>query len=721
MNPFICIVTYLCAVFSGQAPKPYVGDTRPHVDVNVESVKVKALVDSGAGMSIVALDVFNRIPFRWKLHKVPLDPNLRLASASGQDLQIVGRYAFKLELLGRTVYRPFYVVNNLSHHAMILGIDFIREQQLVIDSGDVFFKKVAENMDRVNLNLKPLFDTVIAEKSAQPIRVMPTFFDGSRLATDTMTSSFATSNTLGIWSSLNQVKPDGSINCVVVNTTASPIFVSADEIVGFGQVVKPEEVKPVDDQYVASIFGSMNDEPPEPPEGPAPATAADKDFILANIKVEATKEWVQKYLDLILRFHDTCSKGKFDLGRAGVVKHAIRLKTQEPIHQKQFRIPLEHVDVIHDWVDQLLRSGAIEISRSPYNASIFLVPKPHGHGLRAVLDYRQLNLASVPDRYTIREVRDCVDEIGMAGSHVFSAIDLTSGFWQQELEEESRQYTAFTVPGKGTRYQWTVTPMGLQGSPSSFARLIDYCMSGLRNVICYIDDVLCHSPDHEAHLKHLERVFLRLRKYNLKINVTKSVFGAGQVTYLGYTLSGHGVSPGPDKLKAIKEFAIPTSVKKIREALGLCNYFRFLIPRFQSRASQLSKLLKKDSGYKDGPMPAESQQAFLELQKALVDEPLVAHPKPGLPYILKTDAAAGDALNPGGFGAVLTQLWPDGQERVIAYASRSLQDFEKNYTAYLLELAAAAWAIDHFHVYLAGRKFELYTDHRPLEDTFNSA
>ena len=74
--------------------------------------------------------------------------------------------------------------------------------------------------------------------------------------------------------------------------------------------------------------------------------------------------------------------------------------------------------------------------------------------MRAVLDFREVNNASVPDRYNIREIRDCacVDEIGLSESKVFSTIDLTSGFWQQSLEEESRQYTAFTVPGKGLLY-----------------------------------------------------------------------------------------------------------------------------------------------------------------------------------------------------------------------------------------------------------------------------
>ena len=131
--------------------------------------------------------------------------------------------------------------------------------------------------------------------------------------------------------------------------------------------------------------------------------------------------------------------------------------------------------------------------RSTYNSPIFLVPKPHGQGMRAVLDYRAVNLKSKPDRYTIREVRDCIDEIGLAGSNTFTTIDLTSGFWQQALDKASRPMTSFTVPGKGTQYQWTVTPMGLQGSPASFARLIDYVFRGITGVITYTDDVLTHS------------------------------------------------------------------------------------------------------------------------------------------------------------------------------------------------------------------------------------
>jgi hypothetical protein len=107
----------------------------------------------------------------------------------------------------------------------------------------------------------------------------------------------------------------------------------------------------------------------------------------------------------------------------------------------------------------------------------------------------------MPDRYSIKEVRECIDEIGRLDFDRYSCIDLTSSFWQMELEEESRQYTAFSVPGKADRFHWRVAPMGLQGSPASFACLMDYVMRGILGVLTYIDDLLVHNKGHEEHLK----------------------------------------------------------------------------------------------------------------------------------------------------------------------------------------------------------------------------
>ena len=196
----------------------------------------------------------------------------------------------------------------------------------------------------------------------------------------------------------------------------------------------------------------------------------------------------EKYLELISEYKDVFSVHKYELGRTGVVKHNIRLDTEYPLHNSQFRIPEEHHEPINRYVDELKRAGCIEVSNSPYNSSIFLVRKKDGSP-RVVLDYRHINWHSMQDKYVIRDVRECIDTVGKARSEIFSTMDITSSFWQLELEEAARQFTAFTIPGVG-RYQWNTTPMGLHGSTSSFSRMMDQVMSGIKGTITYIDDLL---------------------------------------------------------------------------------------------------------------------------------------------------------------------------------------------------------------------------------------
>jgi hypothetical protein len=101
--------------------------------------------------------------------------------------------------------------------------------------------------------------------------------------------------------------------------------------------------------------------------------------------------------------------------------------------------------------------------------------------LHVVLDFRSVNLKSLPDRYCVKEVRECLDEVGKAKLAIFLTCDLTLVFWQQSLQEKSRQY------------QWRVTPIRLQGLPASFLRLMDFVMTGVKGIIAYIDDILVHS------------------------------------------------------------------------------------------------------------------------------------------------------------------------------------------------------------------------------------
>lgn len=141
------------------------------------------------------------------------------------------------------------------------------------------------------------------------------------------------------------------------------------------------------------------------------------------------------------------------------------------------------------------------------------------------VDYRALNAKSLEDRYTMKDVLKCIGEIGRAGSHIFSTMDLTSGFWQLPLKKSSRHLIGFTCPGKG-QFQYKVLSMGLKGGPKSFQRMMEPAMSGLDKVIVYIKDLLVHSNLHE--------LFNRLRNVCLKLNPEQCGFGARSVGYFGF-------------------------------------------------------------------------------------------------------------------------------------------------------------------------------------------
>ena len=208
----------------------------------------------------------------------------------------------------------------------------------------------------------------------------------------------------------------------------------------------------------------------------------------------------------------------------------------------------------------------------------------------------------------------------------------------------------------------------------------------------------------------LRQVSTRIREAGLKIKPSKSELFRRKVRFLGHVVSDAGLSCNPTKIEAVREYKLPTDVHNVRSFLGFVGYYRRFIKGFATVAAPLTKLLQKGREFRWG---SEQQEAFDLLRAPLMEEPLMAYPDPTKEYILDTDASG------HGIGGVLSQMHEDGREHVIAYASYSLRETQRNYCTTKRELLAVVAMIHHFRHYLWGVHFRLRTDHASLKWLLN--
>ena len=321
------------------------------------------------------------------------------------------------------------------------------------------------------------------------------------------------------------------------------------------------------------------------------------------------------------------------------------------------------------------------------------------------IDYRKLNAITKADAYPLTRIDDLLESFGQA--KWFTTLDLASGYWQVAMDEADIEKTAFVTPFG--LYEFLVMPFGLSYAPGTFQRLMNRVLQEFLNdfVAVYLDDVIIYTKGtFEQHMDHIAQVFQALRNSNLKIKLKKCYFALPNIHFLGHVVGRDGIKPDPEKIDKVKNYPVPTNLTQLRAALGLFSYYRKFIKDFSRIARPMLTLLKKDAPFN---WEEKQQQAFDRLKEMLIKAPVLSYPDFDKPFIIYTDASG------IGLGAVLSQIKEDGKEHVIAYASRSLNPAEKNYSVTDQECLAVVWAIKHFQHYLGLRPFTIITDHSALK------
>ena len=447
-------------------------------------------------------------------------------------------------------------------------------------------------------------------------------------------------------------------------------------------------------------------------------------FKLSDIGVDLSdsclsEDQKQKVSLIFEKWQDIFSRGQLDLGHTDLVKHEIKLTDETPFKEPYRRISPAMIEEVREHVAEMLAADAIRPSSSPFSSNVVIVRKKDG-SIRFCIDFRKLNQRTIGDAYAIPRIEDSLHLL--VGSKYFTKLDLKAGYWQVELKEEDKAKTAFQVGNLGF-YECNRMPFGLCNAPATFQRLMERAMGdiNLRDCLIYLDDIIIFSDTLDAHLDRLGAVFQRLHTYNLKLKASKCEFFKKEVIYLGHVVSEEGIKTDPEKIRVLKDWPVPKSVKDVRKFLGFTGYYRRFIKGFSTIVRPLNDLLignsTKNPSRKRTPFrwEAEQEQAFRTIIEKLSNPPVLAYANYNLPFKVHTDAST------SGLGAVLYQQ-QDGVDKVIAYASRSLKPAERNYPAHKLEFLALKWAVtDKFHDYLYGANFEVVTDNNPLTYVLTTA
>lgn len=404
--------------------------------------------------------------------------------------------------------------------------------------------------------------------------------------------------------------------------------------------------------------------------------------------------------DLLAEFPHCFASSLHALGTAKTTEMRIELTTTQPICQRGCRIPFAQRPNVSKMVAELLTSGVIVHSSSPYTSQLVIVKKSTGED-RLCVDYRPLNAVTVKYTFPMPIVEELLAKL--AGNTYFTALDFMSGYYQVPVHPDSRKFTAFdTHEG---HYEFTRMPFGLVNAPSYFQACINELVRRVPTgeAVAFMDDIVIPSTSIEQGIDRLRRFLVAVADVGLTLRLDKCVFLAERIKFLGHNVSKHGIGPGDNKVAAIRDFPEPTNAHEVRRFLGLTGFFRKFVKNYARISRPLTDLLRT-TGNPAYVWGDDQQTAFESLKLVLCTEPVLCLYDAGRQHEVHTDASS------TGLAGILMQREDDGKVHPVFYFSRRCTPAESVFASHELEVLAIVEAVDRFRVYLLGKRFRIVTD-----------
>lgn len=395
----------------------------------------------------------------------------------------------------------------------------------------------------------------------------------------------------------------------------------------------------------------------------------------------------------------------------GVIKgEEIKLEVKEdckPIFHKPRPIPYAFKDKVEAELIKLEKQGVIEkVENSKWGTPLVPVLREDGDTLRLCANYKiTVNKYLKDFNHPIPRI----DEIftALQGGLRFTKLDLRNAFNHLILHEDTKELLAWSTP-KGI-YKINRLPYGTKPASQIFQAKLEKILLGAKGAVNFIDDVVITGETDISHLENLKEVLRRFKEVGIRLNKSKCLFFQEEIRYLGHIISKDGLKKDKSHLDAIVNAPIPKDITGVRSWIGMVNYYAKFVPQLSVKLKPIYDLLKKNKKFE---WNTKCDNSFELVKKNLISDSILVHFNPKLPLRLACDASQ------DGIGAVLSHIMTDGSDRPITFISRVYSKAEQGYSMIHKEALAIYWSVQKLYQYLIGTKFELLSDHKPLQALF---
>ena len=327
-------------------------------------------------------------------------------------------------------------------------------------------------------------------------------------------------------------------------------------------------------------------------------------------------------------------------------------------------------------------------------------------GVRVCLDVRKLNKYLLEDdRFQIPHIPDMLATL--AGGTIFGEFDLSEAYFQFQLSESSRQYTAFTW--KKQQYMFVSCPYGIKHIPSLFQRFIAHLFRDMPFVFTYIDNICFSSRSWKEHMEHAAAIIERLNSVNLRIKPSSVNLGNYQIKLLGHLITPFGIGLDPEKRDIMLQWPKPSTGSELASFLGLGTFLRDHIRYYADITAPFEKMKKVTAI----AWTEQLEQQWEVVKRAFATAPFLTFPDFNKRFVIATDASQ------TGVGGVLYQ--PSDEDNtitasnIVGIVSKQLNESQRRYPVYKKELWAVVYCLRKFHTFVHGRRdVTVLTDHKPL-------